>query len=517
MESRRHPKSSRRRVRRSPSRAPGSSGASPEKRSGLPRSPEQSTGLTRRRSLRSPRPDSQFNLRRLLGEPAATGRSERKPSEKKGAALAPTHPRHGSNGSAIRPAPKRASSSQIIPLQARPVQDRTASPSHQPRRRRRRAQPPPPPLVYLTRLLIFGVGVGAIAGTILSIWTPVRSPLASESEPTTEATVANTTPAEPLFRADSAPPTGLSTSLSARLGQPITALTTDLQALIRTVPDMTVGVFIVDLDSGDYVDINGSTSLSAASTIKVPILVSFLQDVDAGRVQLDDTLILQATDVADGSGEFQYLEPGTTFSTMETATKMITISDNTATNMILRQIGGAEPFNQRVQTWGMGQTVLRNPLADLEGTNTTSARDLSLLLMGVAQGEMLSLRSRDRLLEIMQATVTNSMLPAGLSSPDAVIAHKTGTIDMMVGDTGIVDLPNGKRYVITALVQRPLDDLRAQDLVRQISQQTEVFFTRPVANPSTSSTPLNTAPVTPNPAQSVQPSQAVDSRSNTQP
>jgi beta-lactamase class A len=346
-------------------------------------------------------------------------------------------------------------------------------------------------------LVIFGVGVGAITGTILSIWTPVRSPLASDSDTPIEAAAANTAPAEPLFRTDGAPPTGASTALSAHLGQPITALTADLQALIRTVPDMTVGVFIVDLDSGDYVDINGSTPLSAASTIKVPILVAFLQDVDAGRVQLNDTLILQATDVADGSGEFQYLEPGTPFSTLETATKMITISDNTATNMILRQIGGAEPFNQRVQTWGMGQTVLRNPLADLEGTNTTSAQDLSLLLMGITQGELLSLRSRDRLLEIMQGTVTNSMLPAGVASADAVIAHKTGTIDMMVGDTGIVDLPNGKRYVITALVQRPLDDLRAQDLVRQISQQTEDFFTRPVANPSASSPPLDPAPVTP--------------------
>ena len=508
MESRRRPKSSRRRIRRPPASSTTSSfGASAERRPGTARSSEPSTGLTRRRSLRSPRPDSQFNLRRLLDEPSSSGRSGRQPSERKGASLAPIHPRNGNNGSALRPIPQKPASSQVIPLQVRPTQEHAASTSSRPRRRRRRAQPPPPPLVYITRLLIFGVGVGAITGTILSIWTPVRSPLASESEnpAITEAAVANTAPPEPLFRADGAPPAGEAAPLSARLGQPISALTTDLQSLIDTIPEMTVGVFIVDLDSGDYVDINGSTALSAASTIKVPVLVAFLQDVDAGQIQLNDTLTLQENDLAEGSGEFQYLEMGTTFSTLETATKMITISDNTATNMILRQVGGAEPFNQRVQNWGMSQTLLRNPLADLEGTNTTSARDLSLLLMGVAQGEVLSLRSRDRLMEIMQGTITNSMLPAGLESPDAVIAHKTGTIDMMVGDTGLVDLPNGRRYVITALVQRPLDDPRAQDLVRQISRQTEAFFNRPVANQAPSETPPATAPVTPVPTQAAQP------------
>lgn len=500
MESRRHPRSSRRRSRRpSSSSANSSLGGTSERRPGTPRPPEQATGLSRRRPLRSPRPDSQFSLRRLLDESPSAGTTGSSSADRRGASLAPIRPRNGSNGSALRPVPQR-SSSQVIPLQVRPAQDQGTPKSPRPRRRRRRAQPPPPPLVYITRLLIFGVGVGAIAGTILSIWTPVRSPLAAntESGATSEATVAALPPADPLFRADGAPPAGTQAPLSARLGQPISALTAELQDLVNTMPDMTVGVFIVDLDTGDYVDINGATALPAASTIKVPILVAFLQDVDANRVKLDDTLVLQETDLAEGSGEFQYLEMGTSFSTLETATQMIVISDNTATNMILRQLGGAEPFNQRMQSWGMSHTVLRNPLADLEGTNTTSARDLSLLLMGVAQGDMLSLRSRDRLFEIMQGTITNSMLPAGLESTGAVIAHKTGTIDAMVGDTGIVDLPNGRRYVITALVQRPVDDTRAQDLVRQISRRTEEFFNRPATNmPSSSPAPVAPAPIQP--------------------
>jgi len=425
--------------------------------------------------------------------------------DKQGASLAPVRPRNGSNGSALRPLPTK-SSSQVIPLQVRPAQERSASPTNKSRRRRRRAQPPPPPLVYIARLLIFGVGVGAIAGTILSIWTPVRSPLASESETlAADAAVADPAPVDPLFRADGAPPTGATAPLATRLGQPIPSLAAELQGLVSTAPTMNVGVFIVDLDSGDYVDINGSTALPAASTIKVPILVAFLQDVDAGRAQLDATLAIQDADLAEGSGEFQYLGIGTSFSSLETATKMITISDNTATNMILRQIGGAEVFNQRVRSWDMSQTVLRNPLADLEGTNATSARDLSMLLMGVVQGDLLSLRSRDRLMEIMQGTVTNTLLPAGVESPEAIIAHKTGTIDTMVGDTGIVDLPNGRRYVITVLVQRPIEDPGAQELIRQISRRTDEYFSQLQTPPSAGVAPFESAPVAPMPIQTTQP------------
>ncbi|MBW4656424.1 MAG: class A beta-lactamase-related serine hydrolase [Kaiparowitsia implicata GSE-PSE-MK54-09C] len=360
--------------------------------------------------------------------------------------------------------PGRSRSAQHPAVQLAPV----------PRRRpRRRPQKPPSGWVYATRLLILGVGVGAIAGTILSIWNPKGlAPTAASSADEVSADLAQANPTADLMNRLTA------STMAVQLGQPLVSAATPLQSLLSQAPDLNAGIFLVDLDTSHFVDVNGATAVAAASTIKIPILVAFLQDVDAGKIRLDEQLTMQQAEVAVGSGDFQDLPVGTQFSALETATKMITISDNTATNMIMTRLGGAEDLNQRFRAWGMTSTVIRNPLADLEGTNTTSARDLSVLLAAVHQGDLLSLRSRDRLFDIMRGTVSSSMLPAGIS-PEAQIAHKTGTISGMVGDAGIVDLPNGKRYAITVLVERPAGDGRGQELVRQVSSMVYDFFDQP--------------------------------------
>ena len=200
----------------------------------------------------------------------------------------------------------------------------------------------------------------------------------------------------------------------------------------------------------------------------MPILVDFFQYVDAGKIRLDEVIVMQEKDVATGSGDMQYDAVGSKYSALEVATNMIVISDNTATNMLIRRLGGIEAVNQRFKQWGLQQTTLRNVLPDLEGTNTTSPKELSTLMAMLSQGELLSMKSRDRALDIMRQTVTDTLLPTSLR-PGATISHKTGDIGSLVGDTGLIDMPSGKRYAITAMVKRPHNDDRAQELIRQIA------------------------------------------------
>ena len=235
---------------------------------------------------------------------------------------------------------------------------------------------------------------------------------------------------------------------------------------------------MIDLDTNSYVDFSGTATFPAASTIKVPILVAFFQDVDAGKIRLDEQLVMRPELIGSGSGDMQYQPPGTKFSALETAFKMIAISDNTATNMLIARLGGAAALNQRFQSWGLTATVIRNPLPDLQGTNTTSPRDLANLMAWVNQGDLVSMRSRDRLLDIMRQTVNDSLLPQGLGE-GATIAHKTGDIGSLIGDVGLVDMPNGKRYVIAALVKRPFNDMQAPALINQISQTTYRALSQP--------------------------------------
>lgn len=321
-------------------------------------------------------------------------------------------------------------------------------------------------ILYALRLLIMGVGISAIAGTVLSSMNPtIRIPSKG-----VEVVNMQTTAGEQANVVASAG--------ALKLSQEIMPLKTLVQQLAVKNPKLLPGVFFVDLDTGAYLDLNGELTFAAASMIKFPILVAFLQDVDAGKIHLDEPLTLKKELIGGGAGDMQYKPVGTKFTALSTATKMITISDNTATNMLISRLGGAAALNQRFTGWGLTATEIRNPLPDLSGTNTTSPRDLAQLMAAVQQGDLISLKSRDRLLHIMRQTLTATLLPKGLGQ-GATIAHKTGDIGSMVGDVGLVDMPSGKRYVAVAMVKRPHNNEQAKELIRQISRAAYKQFSQP--------------------------------------
>lgn len=327
------------------------------------------------------------------------------------------------------------------------------------RSRKTRLKPMARSLLYAMRLLIVGVGIGAIVGTMLSVLDPATRINSASS-------VSSNT--DNLEQKTQSTQNSQVTGGGLYLSQEITSLKSAVQNLALASPNLTPGVFLVDLDSGAYVDVNAGASFPAASTIKMPILVAFFQDVDAGKIRLDETLTMQQDMVAGGSGNMQYKPVGTQFTALEVATKMITISDNTATNMLIAKLGGIEALNQRFRSWGLTTTVIRNKLPDLEGTNTTSPKELGNLLALVNQGNLVSMRSRDRLLDIMRHTEKDTLLPSGLGV-GATVAHKTGDIGTMLADAGLVDMPTGKRYIAAVMIQRPNNDPRAEKLISAIS------------------------------------------------
>ncbi len=339
---------------------------------------------------------------------------------------------------------------------------------------RRLKKRPLNPLVYIMRLLILGIGIGAIVGTLLSAL-----------DPATHASVKGNDTAQSQVQ-ESPSPQSRVTPLA--LSQEIFPLKAQVQALAAKNPKLQPGIFIFDLDTGAYIDSNSQYTFPAASTIKLPILVALFQEVDAGKIRLDESLILQPEMMATGSGDLQYQKPGTKYTVLELATKMIAISDNTATNMLIARLGGVEALNKRFHSWGLTATVVHNPLPDLEGTNLTSPQELANLMSIVNQGQMVSLASRDRILDIMQHNEIDNLLPKGLGA-GAVIAHKTGNIGSMLADVGLVDMPTGKRYIIAVMVKRPFNDPSAQELIRQISQTAYEYFNQPRVSLSTSSMP----------------------------
>ncbi|BBD60128.1 peptidoglycan glycosyltransferase [Nostoc sp. HK-01] len=262
------------------------------------------------------------------------------------------------------------------------------------------------------------------------------------------------------------------------LGKEIPQLRSQVQALAARYRSLDAGMFFLDLDTGNYLDLNGEKVFPAASTIKFPILVALFQEVDAGRVKLNETLVMRRDLITGGSGEFQYKRAGSRFSLIETVTKMITISDNTATNMVIDRLGGKAKLNQRFRGWGLQNTVVRNLLGDFKGTNTTSAKDLVRLSALVAKNQLLTDSSRSKVLDIMQRVHNTKLLPAGLGK-GAVIAHKTGTLGIVLGDAGIIQMPSGKRYLAGIFVRRPFNDLKARDFINQVSRIVYGYLDQP--------------------------------------
>ncbi|WP_225886796.1 serine hydrolase [Pseudanabaena sp. ABRG5-3] len=311
------------------------------------------------------------------------------------------------------------------------------------------------------RLAIAGVGLSVIAGTALSFWQNQQLSRAKASVPEVSAKEEANKSTQELV------PLSLKTEA--------TTLVSKIKELAAKEKDLSMQMMMVDLDSGAYVQIGANQVIAAASTIKTPLLVAFFQDVDAGKIKLDEQLEITDDVKVGEAGDFQFLPTGTKISALETATQMIIISDNTATNMIIKRLGGNAAVNQRFKSWGLNNVVVNNKLPDLEGTNTISTQDMVTLLAMLDKGKLLEPRSRDRFMDIMRRPVTNTLLPKGIGE-EARIIHKTGDIRSAVGDAGIVDMPNGKRYAIAVMVKRPDNDQRANELIRQISRATYDYF-----------------------------------------
>ena len=378
----------------------------------------------------------------------------------------------------VRPLPNRQTRGESRPearLDKRPeirpdlrTELKTDKTELRPKRKAPRPTPAKSPVKFigwqLLRLAIAGVGLSVIAGTAISFWQNQQSIAArNNSQDQNQAIVKE----ETGKNTQEITPLALKTEVT-----PLLAKIKDLAAKEK---DLSMQMMVLELDSGAYAQVSANQPVSAASTIKTPLLVAFLQDVDAGKIKLDEQLEMTADVKVGEAGDFQLLPTGTKISALETATQMIVISDNTATNMIIKRLGGFAAVNQRFKSWGLTGTVINNQLPDLEGMNTISSQDLVTLLAMIDQGKLIEPRSRDRFMDIMRRPVTNTLLPKGIDE-DARIIHKTGDIGLAVGDAGIVDMPNGKRYAIAVMVKRPDNDQRANELIRQISRATYEHF-----------------------------------------
>lgn len=264
------------------------------------------------------------------------------------------------------------------------------------------------------------------------------------------------------------------------LSKEISQLDSKIKQLMNRYRSLSPGMFFLDMETGEYLDINGEKTFAAASTIKFPILIALFQEIDAGRIKPNETLVMRRDLMTGGSGTMQYAKPGRKYSLMETASKMMIISDNTATNMIIDRLGGKNVLNKKFRSWGLQNTVIRNLLGDFKGTNKTSPKDLVRLAALISNNKLLTASSNAQVMDIMLRCKNRSLLPVGLGK-GATIAHKTGTLGRVLADAGIIQTPSGKRYLAGIMVARPFGDARARAFINQVSRLVYGYLDQPTS------------------------------------
>jgi beta-lactamase class A len=279
--------------------------------------------------------------------------------------------------------------------------------------------------------------------------------------------------------------TGQPTTTTSARPQSLEALTARIERRIATVPGAVVGVAYRDLETGDTVYINADSSFHAASTMKVPVMIELFRAFDAGRLRPDQRIVLgnQFKSIVDGSpysldagsdsDSLVYTKVGSEITILELIDRMITRSSNLATNTVIELVGAT---NANATAHALGARNMR-VLRGVEDTkafqaglnNTTTPRDLAVLMEALERNTAASPASSKAMRDILLRQEFNGEIPAGLPQGTPV-AHKTGFITAVLHDAAIVYPPKGKPYVLVLLTRGIPRQETARELMVDVSR-----------------------------------------------
>lgn len=268
-------------------------------------------------------------------------------------------------------------------------------------------------------------------------------------------------------------------------GQDSSTLRERIVSRIARVPGAEVAVSYHDLQTGDSLLLNASVPFHAASTMKVPVMIEVLRAAEAGRLSLDQGILLVnsfpsiadgsdfSVDARDDSDSSMYARVGQRVPVRELLERMVVRSSNLATNALIALVGANQVSATAARLGAPDAHVLRgveDGKAFAAGMNNTiTAEALATLLRKIETGEALSPASAAEMRGILLRQELNDEIPAGLP-PGTRVAHKTGSITAHLHDAAIVYPPAQKPYVLVLLTRGIPDEKVARALIVDISR-----------------------------------------------
>lgn len=221
----------------------------------------------------------------------------------------------------------------------------------------------------------------------------------------------------------------------------------------------TVYLYAKNLDTGQTYGLRENERVRTASTIKLAIMAGLFAAVADGRVHWTDEVTLRDADKVAGSGVLTEFSDGDRFTLRDLMHVMIVVSDNTATNLILDHIT-ADSVNAEMDKLGLRQTrSLRKILSDGKdpsgwsaagrlpenrrfGLGVTTPKEMALLIEKMEKGEVVSTAASKEMIAVLKRQRDQDGIRRDFQDVD--VANKTGALDALRSDVGIVYSPKGR-------------------------------------------------------------------------
>lgn len=299
-----------------------------------------------------------------------------------------------------------------------------------------------------------------------------------------------------------------------------TTLQEKLAAIVRDGP-ATGGFAVRHIERGEALSFDGDTPYPAASVFKIPVMIEAFHQVARGAISLTERWELTDEEKSTGSGVLVRLMPGLTPTVRDLITLMIIISDNTATDMLVRRLG-ADRITATMQRLGLSNTVVAHTCRDLlipllgaatpsmaphetarylkehpidpgcvayAGTpenNITTANEMADLVSRIHTGAGLSAlgidaQARATMRRILLEQQLNERMPRFLP-PGVPVAHKTGSLSgpyAVRNDAGLLDLGERGTVAIACFTRTRMpegaDPAETNRLLTRIDEEIAAF------------------------------------------
>ena len=285
-------------------------------------------------------------------------------------------------------------------------------------------------------------------------------------------------------------------ALQAQKREPITA---PLEALRDNIERITKsvnakwGIYVRRLETDEGILIDADQQMDTMSVIKIPLMVEAFRQIEAGRFKLSDRVTLRNEDKRPGTGVIRSLDEGAVLTIHDLLTLMIIVSDNTATDLLFRQVGGVDAVNALAKDYRLPRTRATAPAkAWFDALRAapsaeefyrkaehpfglSSPRDMGRLLERIKLGQAVSKEASEQMMTMLRGQVYRTRLPKYVSNFE--IAHKTGDFLPYIGnDVGVFESPRRNIVVSVFTASHFGSGANLEDAIGRIGEQIADYY-----------------------------------------